>query len=189
MINNKNIVCDPNDILRKPAQAVELPLPLQDRLILDEMIEYVRNSKDPKLCQELDLSGAVGIAAPQIGISKQMCVVNVDYFDQEGNVIKTDEFALVNPKIIAKSQKLAALKGGEGCLSIKQSYPGLVYRPYKLVVEAFDYLSNKNIKINATGYLAIVIGHEIDHLKGILFYDHINKKDPFKEIPNSLLIE
>lgn len=189
MINNKNIVCDPSDVLRKTALKVELPLSLQDQETLNDMIEYVRNSKNPKLCEELDLSGAVGIAAPQIGISKQMCVVNVDHFDQDGNVTSTDEFALVNPKIIAKSTKLAALKTGEGCLSIKQAHPGLVYRPYKIVVQAFDYLSNKEIEIHATGYLAIVLSHEIDHLKGILFYDHINKNDPYKELPNSLLIE
>ena len=48
--------------------------------------------------------------------------------------------------------------------------------------------TNKDITIRARGYLAIVLQHEIDHFSGILFYDHINKKDPFKEVEGALVI-
>ena len=55
-------------------------------------------------------------------------------------------------------------------------------------MKAFDIVSNKEITITATGYDAIVLQHEYDHLDGILYYDRINKADPFKEVENSYLI-
>ena len=53
----------------------------------------------------------------------------------------------------------------------------------------FDALKNQMVRIRARGYEAIVLQHEMDHFKGTLFYDHINKSDPFKEIENAIVIE
>jgi peptide deformylase len=86
---------------------------------------------------------------------------------------------LANPKIISYSQGFTYLEGGEGCLSVPKSHKGIVPRRAKVIVEAIDLLdNNKVIKIKASGILAINLQHELDHLEGILYYDHINKKDP-----------
>ena len=53
-------------------------------------------------------------------------------------------------------------------------------------VKAYDLLQDKEILIKADGYLAIVLQHELDHFKGVLFYDHINQKDPFYQDPDAL---
>ena len=75
-----------------------------------------------------------------------------------------------------------------GCLSVDNEHEGYVYRSYKIVVKAFDALKGEDVTITARGYDAIVLQHEIDHLNGVLFYDHIDKKDPFKVIPGSVEI-
>ena len=98
------------------------------------------------------------------------------------------EYGLVNPKIIQNSMKKVALKGGEGCLSVDEDHSGFVYRYDKIVMKAYDVVSQKEVLIKAKGYDAIVLQHEYDHLDGILYYDRINKKEPNKEIPNSYLI-
>jgi peptide deformylase len=55
-------------------------------------------------------------------------------------------------------------------------------------VRAYDLLTDQNIEIRAQGYLAIVLQHELDHFKGTLFYDHIDAKNPFKEVPGAMEI-
>lgn len=188
MISMKTIIQDPTPSLREKCSPVLLPLSKQDSDLLDEMIKYVEDSRQPELAEKYDLQPAVGIAAPQVGVNKRMCVVMVDQEHDEGEPIVTDKFALVNPVIISQSQKLCALKDGEGCLSIQQPHPGLVYRPLRIKVKAYDYISKQNVVINAEGYLAIVIQHEIDHLNGVLFYDHINANNPWRELPNAELL-
>jgi peptide deformylase len=80
------------------------------------------------------------------------------------------------------------LQSGEGCLSVDNDHKGYVYRPYKIRVKAYDFLTNKEIEIIARGYDAIVLQHEIDHLSGVLYYDHIDKKNPFKILDNSIAL-
>ncbi|MBQ5443716.1 MAG: peptide deformylase, partial [Erysipelotrichaceae bacterium] len=74
-------------------------------------------------------------------------------------------------------------------LSVNQIHEGYVYRSARVKVKAYDLLQEKEILIKAEGYLAIVLQHELDHFKGILFYDHINKADPFYKDPQALVIE
>jgi peptide deformylase len=101
---------------------------------------------------------------------------------------RVTEYELVNPRIIVNSIKKTYLQGGEGCLSVDEEHPGYVYRDFKIVVEAYDHLLGKKTHITARGYDAIVLQHEIDHLNGVLFYDHIDPKDPFKKIPGSVAV-
>ena len=108
------------------------------------------------------------------------------YFIDEND--KEVKYALVNPKIVSNSTRLIAIKGGEGCLSVNEDKTGYVYRYYKITVKAYDALAKKEVTINAKGYEAIVLQHEIDHLSGILYYDRINKNNPFEIKPNSELI-
>ena len=64
-----------------------------------------------------------------------------------------------------------------------------IYRSARVKVKGYDLLTDSNVEIKASGYLAIVLQHELDHFKGILFYDHINKKDPFYVDENAYCIE
>lgn len=188
MITTDTIIKDPNPLLRQKSEKIPLPLSDEDRHLVDSLYEYVINSTKPELAEKYNLQPAVGIAAPQIGINKQACAVVIHDYDEEGEIIDTTEFLLVNPVILSKSAKQAALSEGEGCLSIKEPHPGFVYRSNKIKVRAYDALTDENIMLEADGYLAIVIQHEIDHLNGILYYDHISKTDPDYKNPKAIFI-
>ena len=76
----------------------------------------------------------------------------------------------------------------EGCLSVPKDHPGYVYRYNKVVMSGFDILTMKEVEITAYGYFAIVLQHEYDHLDATLYYDRIDKRDPYKEDPNAIAI-
>ena len=98
-IDSSNIILDPNPVLREKAREVPLPLSDEDRQTLTDMLEYVRNSHDEEFCKEYNVRASVGIAAPQIGLSRKMLAISIA--DEDSSV----EFALVNPRIIANSTK------------------------------------------------------------------------------------
>lgn len=183
-INNDVILPDTDPALRKKCEPVQLPLSKEDKDLLMDMMQYIRNSHDPVLKEKYNLRGAVGLAAPQIGILKQMIAVGIPYDDDE-----TLEFALVNPKIISNSMQHSYLKMGESCLSVPTDHDGYVKRYARITVKGYDALQDKEITVRLSGYEAIVLQHEIDHLSGTLYYDHINKNNPFTPIPNALIIE
>ncbi len=187
-INNSTITKDNDPLIRKKSSPVSLPLSQEDADTLTSMLQFVRDSKDKELAEKYDLRPAVGIAAPQIGILKQMIAISINEEDENGNETLC-EYALVNPKIISYSAKQAYLKDGEGCLSVEDPHQGYVVRSARIKVQAYDFLNKKEVTIRANGYRAIVLQHEIDHLSGVLFYDHINKIDPFKPIADALVIE
>lgn len=146
------LVTIPNPILNKKTTLVkEFDAGLQK--LVAEMIETCR------------ASNGIGLAAPQIGKSIRLCIINLEHMGLE-------PFALVNPKIVKKSWKKIILE--EGCLSIPGVF-GLVKRPVKIVVEAQN-LDGKKSKLTADGLLARVIQHEIDHLDGILFTSKMIKQ-------------
>ncbi len=103
----------------------------------------------------------VGLAAPQVNVSRQMLVATD--FD--------NEYVLINPKIVARSESTNS--DVEGCLSIP-GFQGEVERSVKVFVEAQNVEGNP-LTIKATGFLARVLQHEIDHLNGILYID---RSDP-----------
>lgn len=180
------IVKDNVPSLRALSKEVALPLSAQDKQTLDEMLEYLKLSQDEEYrkkhpsCRE-----GVGLAAPQIGVNKRMLVISYPTGEEDRPLV---EYQLVNPKIVVNSIRKAFLAAGEGCLSVDQEHPGRVYRDFKIVVEAYDAKAGQEVKITARGYDAIVLQHEIDHLDGILFYDRIDKNDPFKSIPDAVEI-
>lgn len=183
-LSYKDIIQDTNSLLRKKSVPVSLPLKKKDRQILMDMMQYVRDSQDEQLAKEEDLRPAVGLAAVQIGILKQMLAVVLPQEDGSD-----EEYALVNPKIISHSVQNAYLKAGEGCLSVETEHQGYVYRHARIQIKAYDALQNKEVIIKAKDYTAIVLQHEMDHHLGIMFYDHIFKDDPWKEDPNALVID
>lgn len=176
------IVKDNNPKIRKKSEEVSLPLSKEDREILDSMFDYLVKSQDDEYASKHNIRPGVGMAAIQAGFLKRMFVI---YYQKENSTV---QYKLVNPKIIETSIRKAALSNGEGCLSVDNEHEGLVHRYYKIVMKAYDALQDKDIVITATGYDAIVLQHEYDHLNGILFYDHIDKTKPQQQLPNEELI-
>ena len=177
------IVKDSQKSLRERSTPVEFPMSKNIKETLFEMLEYLKKSQDEDFANKHNIRAGVGLAAPQIGINKNMLAI---FYVDEQNV--KHEYCLVNPKIISESCKLAYLEGGEGCLSVDKPHGGYVYRPYKVTVQAFDLLKNKDVEYVFTGFGSMVVQHEIDHLKGVLFYDHINKTNPFIKNDNAVCI-
>ncbi|HBB06042.1 MAG TPA: peptide deformylase [Firmicutes bacterium] len=180
------IVKDKKPSLRMPSKDVEMPLSEEDKNLLEEMLDYLKKSQDPAYREKHPyVREGIGLAAPQIGVNKKMLVIH--YLDDpEKETYIT--YGLVNPKIISNSIRKCYLKSGEGCLSVDEEHKGYAYRDYKITVKGYDAFRGEDISIRAIGFDAIVLQHEIDHLHGILFYDHIDKKNPFKEIPGSVAI-
>ncbi len=174
---------DNNPIMRKRSLPVEMPLSKEDRDTLDFMLNYLIKSQDEEYAQKHNVRAGVGIAAIQIGILKRMFAIY--YQKGEDEIV---QYQLVNPKIIETSIKKCALENGEGCLSVDEEHPGLVHRYYKIKLAAFDALTNKDVIITATGFDAVVLQHEYDHLDGKFFYDHINTNNPTQVLPNEEII-
>lgn len=168
-ISIDNIIKDTDPLLREHSKAVTLPLNKKDKALLEAMYQYVKDSTDPELAEKFNLRPAVGIAAVQCGALKQMIAVVVE--EEDG----THEYALVNPKIISHSVQPSYLANGEGCLSVEDFHEGIVPRHARITIKGYDLLSDKEVTIRERGYTAIVLQHEIDHLSGILYYDHIGE--------------
>lgn len=187
LINNDTIIKDSDPILRVKSKDVPLPINDEDKNLLLEMFQYVKESTDEKIAKEKNLRPAVGISAIQLGIPKKLIAIRLVDVDKNNKEI-VYEYCLVNPKIVSRSTQKSYLDSGEGCLSVVDAHEGHVIRNARISIEAYDLLQDKNIQLRARGYLAIVIQHEIDHLDGILFYDHIDNNDPFKEVQDALVI-
>jgi peptide deformylase len=177
VITMKDIIKEGNTILRAVAEEVQLPPSKEDTETLNKMLQFVKNSQDPELSEKYELRPGVGLAAPQIGISKQMIAVHVT--DDKDELYS---YALFNPKIVSHSVQMTYLEGGEGCLSVDRVVPGNVPRYARIMVKGTT-IEGKEIKLRLKGMPAIVFQHEIDHLNGIMFYDRINEDNPY-EIPD-----
>ena len=138
--------------------------------------------------------GGVGIAAPQLDISKKIlaCLVPKDLETEEDTQKAPEAYSIAtimyNAKIVAHSVQDAALADGEGCLSVDREVPGYVVRHARVTVDYFDKDGQKQ-RLKLRGYDAMVVQHEIDHTNGIMFYDHINEKNPFAIKEGMLIIE
>lgn len=153
--------------------------------LVNSMKDYLVASQDEEIRERYHLREGVGLAAPQIGKNIRALVVYYETPLEDGTT-KVVDHRLINPKIISESVKEAYLRAGEGCLSVDAEHQGYVYRKYKIMIKAFDVKEKKETTISASGYEAIVLQHEMDHLDGILFYDHIDKKNPFIEKPDAI---
>lgn len=153
--------------------------------LVNDMHDYLKLSQDEEAQKKYNIREGVGIAAPQIGKNIRAIVVCYKDYDKDGNEFEVDH-RLINPKITTESVKEIYLSSGEGCLSVDEVHKGYVYRKFKVIVKAYDVKQRKEVYITARGFEAIVLQHEIDHLNGILYYDHIDKKDPFKVKPDAV---
>ena len=116
------------------------------------------------MCETLTAAKGLGLAAPQIGISKSIIVVDLSSTKTPLKMI------LINPKILKKYGKEEYF--GEGCLSVPEIYED-VLRPTIIDIEFEDIEGKKQKLIELNGLLARVIQHEVDHLNGILFIDRL----------------
>jgi peptide deformylase len=136
-------------IKARPVRAVDDKI----RRLMDDMLDT--------------MYGAIGIglAAPQVGQSSRVIVLDVA---REGE--KPQPLQLANPEILWRSPELTT--GNEGCLSLPEHYAE-VTRPAAIRLRYLDY-QNEIREIEASGLLAMCLQHEIDHLDGVLFVDHIS---------------
>ncbi len=106
----------------------------------------------------------IGLAAPQVGLNLRLTTVDLSVGEDKSRL-----FILCNPEIVSAEGEQ---KGEEGCLSIPE-FSDTVVRPQRLVVRGQDQ-HGEPIEIQAEGLLARCLGHEIDHLNGVLFIDHLS---------------
>lgn len=145
-----------DDVLRQEAQPVD-EFTEDLRILVEDMIETMRAAP------------GVGLAAPQIGVSKRVIVV--EFGSEEDESIPESLYVLVNPEIIQQSKN--NVSGIEGCLSVP-GYAGEVERAEVVTVRAKDQFGKK-VKIRAHGWLARIFQHEIDHINGILYTDRADQ--------------
>ncbi|HHZ17839.1 MAG TPA: peptide deformylase [Acholeplasmataceae bacterium] len=178
MLLYEDIIKDDNPILRNKSEPVELPLSAEDIASIEKINEYIVNGYDPEKVEKYGLRPAYGLAAPQIGVFKKIFVILAE--DENGN---THHYAVINPKIISHSEEKIYLPDGEGCLSVDRNVSGYVHR-YKRI-KARTWLYDFETKtaheevLKLENLIAVIFQHEYDHLFGILFYDHIDKANPF----------
>ena len=173
MFKPLNILDEKDKSLRTKSIEVNLPLTKEDKKIIQHIIDHLTYSQIEEYEKKYDLRPGMGLAFPQLGINKRIIVIVYEY--EEG---KFDNYVVINPVIISHSTEMIAAEAGEGCLSVNREVEGHVPRFARVTVEGYDEEGNK-IHVRAREDLAIAFQHEIDHLDGILFFDHINKLKPF----------
>ena len=143
----------PDPVLRKSALPVEN---ITDKTLqlLDDMAETMYDAP------------GIGLAGPQVGVLKRLIVMDCSRDDE-----KSELWQMINPEVIESSEDNSTLE--EGCLSIP-GHTAEVSRPDWIKLRFTD-IKGKEQQIKAEGLLAACIQHEIDHLNGILFIDHISK--------------
>lgn len=148
----REVVTHPDPVLRRKARKVtDFGPELQE--LIDDMVETMRAAP------------GVGLAAPQVDTSVQLVVV--EFGDEEDEAIPPKLYTVINPEIIKPSRDTEM--GTEGCLSIP-GFVGDVERPVSVTVKGQNR-HGQSFKIKASGWLARIFQHEIDHLNGILFID------------------
>jgi len=138
---------------------------------ISKVDHQIRNlAKD--MLQSMYSAKGIGLAGPQVGISKELLVIDINFEDSAA-----EPLILINPEITAFGSTLNTYE--EGCLSIPGVYLNVV-RPSTIKLKFRDEMGRPR-KMNADGLLARCIQHEVDHLKGILFVDRVTSKEDLKK--------
>jgi len=145
----------PDPILKEKSEKVA-KVDSQILMLLDNMLETMYEAN------------GVGLAAPQVGVLKRMVVIDVEQ-DEEKN--HTNPLFFINPEIVWHSEEITIC--AEGCLSIPKQSADV--ERFKKVRIKFINRDGKEEEITAEGFLSIAIQHELDHLDGILYIDHISR--------------
>jgi peptide deformylase len=127
------------------------------RKLMDDMLETMHAAP------------GIGLAAPQVGVAERIIVVELDAADGDGDGPRRPYF-MANPELLWTSEERTTYD--EGCLSLPDHYADVV-RPASVRVRYLDH-DNESREVEADGLLATCIQHEMDHLDGVLFVDHIS---------------
>lgn len=164
-----SIVTTPDPRLRQKSEKVH-QIDDETKRIINEMIASSLAWEEE---HEFELSAAM--AAPQLGYNKRIIVVREDMSNKDN----ANFVPLINPVVIKTEGKI--IEDYEGCLSVPSIY-GKVGRPYKARIKAVTE-NGEEVRLKATGFLARTLLHEIDHLDGVLFIDHIkDQTDAFYKL-------
>ncbi|WP_395014898.1 peptide deformylase [Dongia sp.] len=145
------IIVAPDPRLKQVAKPVD-KVDAEIRRLMDDMLETMYKAP------------GIGLAAPQVGVLKRVIVIDIAREDE-----KPEPLRMANPELIAVSDEDAVYN--EGCLSLPEHYAD-VTRPAAIKVRYLDH-ENEIRELEADGLLATCIQHEMDHLEGILFVDHL----------------
>ena len=154
----------PDPVLRKKTTRVKVVDKSTKKLITD-MLDTIH-------C----VPGRVGLAAPQVGKSLRLCVIGIPDENEKGNG-HTRDYVLINPEIVRKKGERVVQ---EGCLSIP-GYVGEITRAEVVTVKYRD-LSGKEVRLKAEDLLAQAVEHEVDHLNGVLYIDHLESQEKLYKI-------
>ena len=174
MLRTRDILDEKDKRLRAKNTDMKFPLKDTEKKLIQDMLEHLYLSQIEEKAEEFDLRPGMGLAGPQIGVNKNFFVICHE--EQEG-IFKN--YVLINPKLISHSEELIYSSGGEGCLSVNRDVEGIVPRYARVTFEGYN-IDGKKVKYRAREELAIAFQHEMDHLNGILFFDRIDPKEPFK---------
>ncbi|XMB87043.1 peptide deformylase [Mycoplasmatota bacterium WC44] len=185
---NLTIIKEGNPLLKRKAVEVKLPLSDEDKMTITFMMQHLIKSQIPEIAEAEGIQPGVGIAAPQIGVSKRMfCIYTTDLND------KLHKYAFINPVVQEKSEEMIYLPDGEGCLSVDREVPGIVLRHKEIKVNTLVYDIEKKITkkmtLKLTNLLSIIFQHEFDHLEGILYVDRVQDTDNIPKNAKSLFFE
>ncbi len=147
-----SILIAPQAILRQPA----CPVRPEDAAGLRTLL--------PRMFAAMYQAPGIGLAAPQVGVGLRLAIVDLTENEVRAPIV------LVNPEIVAASETLATRE--EGCLSLPNQYADIV-RPQAVRVRYRDLEGGRH-ELEAEGLLATCLQHEIDHLDGVLFVDHLS---------------
>ncbi|MBA3276106.1 MAG: peptide deformylase [Chloroflexia bacterium] len=127
--------------------------------------------------ETIPVAEGVAVAAPQVGVTRRLIVIRYVETDEDDEDAEGEEitYRLANPEIVRGNGNQVGL---EGCLSIP-GWVGEVPRFESVTVKGTD-MENKAVRVKASGYLARIFQHEIDHLDGVLFTDRVEDKETLK---------
>ena len=146
----------PHPVLKKMAHRVDA-FDQSIQILIDDLLDTMQAGP-----------GSVGVAAPQIGVSLRVCVVDVSN-SRHGKDNNHGQLCMVNPEIIARSGS-AVMR--DGCMSVPD-YTGDVERATEVTIRFLDGRTGEQRELTASGFEAVAIQHEMDHLDGLLFLDRI----------------
>ena len=174
MFKKLKILDEKDKRLRLISKEVTFPLSTEDKELIKTAMDNLRYSQIDKYARMYDLRAGWGLSAIQLGIAKRWFVI---VEEQEDGSFK--EYFFANPRIISNSEEKIYVEQGEGCLSVNRNVIGIIPRYARITVEAYD-IDGKKFQIRLREDLSVCVQHEMDHLQGILFFDKIDRKNPFK---------
>ncbi len=175
MFKKLKILDEKDKRLRLISKEVKFPLSDEEKNTIKLAMDNLRYSQIDELAKKYNLRAGWGLSAIQIGIQKRWFII-VD--EQEDGSFR--ELFFANPKIISNSAEKIYVEQGEGCLSVNRDVAGIIPRYARVTIEAYDIDGNK-FTMRLREDLSICVQHEMDHLQGILFFDRIDPKNPYKD--------